>query len=43
MLQCYQDYTVWQKAMDLAEIIHMITLRLPIDVKAGIFLTHLAG
>ena len=36
MLQCYQDYTVWQKAMDLAETIHMITLRLPIEERFGL-------
>jgi four helix bundle protein len=28
-LQCYQDYIVWQKAMDLAEAVYLITLKLP--------------
>lgn len=35
-LRCYQDYIVWQKAMDLAEAIHTITLRLPSEERFGL-------
>ena len=27
-LRCYEDYTVWQKAMDLAEAVYKVTLKL---------------
>ena len=32
----YEKYEVWQKAMDLAEPTHMISLRLPIEERYGL-------
>lgn len=35
-LRCYEDYTVWQKAMDLAEAVYEVTLKLPVEERFGL-------
>ena len=35
-LRCYEDYTVWQKAMDLAEAVYAVTLKLPFEERFGL-------
>ena len=35
-LRCYEDYTVWQKAMDLAEAVYEVTLKLHVEERFGL-------
>ena len=35
-LRYYEDYTVWQKAMDLAEAVYAVTLKLPFEERFGL-------
>ena len=38
-LRYYEDYTVWQKAMDLAEAVYAVTLKLPFEERLAFLIS----